>query len=602
MLSRFHMIRSACLVVALGWIAAHAQPAFAARTSAPRSSGAQARPGPPSGSAPASPIGSPSGSSAGSGQAKSPADAEFDALWKQYAAAVRDWEQARWEAGRKSQPGDIPHPAPKFLARFSALADKDNGDAQCWLIESLQLVYPNDEAAQVRALRELLPRLLAKHADIDAVARAVQGIKAQVEAVGEKQAVEMLQQVFDASVNAEVRAQALLAIAWLKMRGGTKDPERLAQARDLHRQIVLAFPGTATAKEVSGYLLPDVEKAFLDAEREWVNDVAKLVAAKRPIEEWPKQPIHRFDAEFQPLAAAGHHTAKQWVGMLYPAYQQVERQGTPVSLAWLVGRLADYYATDAEWTAVRLRMLGLLYAQFPTSTDAWLTGSLRKLVGEAQTLPADVTEAALRPLFDQNQDPAVRSLAMIVLAKSLMYVNDQASDLRALDLLTRLVEQYPDEDFAGEAQQTREQLQASLPGARAPEFFAKDVAGTEFSLSAYRGRVVMLVFFSLWDDECNRTVPMRTELMKKLEGKPFSLIGIDIDRITPKVFFEEAARRGVTWRTSIVNTYGDQVMQNYFVRRYPTAVVIDAEGVIRARNLPWDETAKLVGELVAQTK
>jgi thiol-disulfide isomerase/thioredoxin len=592
------MIRTICLFVALGWNDACALPVAVAAYAAPGTIAPQAPARPQS--APSKPAPAPARDAE---QAKPTADPEFDALWKQYVGAVHDWEQARWDAGRKNQPDQFPHPAPKFVERFRALANKENGDAQCWLIENLELEFPGDEAAQARTLREVLPRLLAKHADLDAVSRAVRGIKQQVDHIGEKETAQMLQQVFDASTNNEVRAQVLLALAELKTRGGTKDAQRLADARELHRQIVLAFAGTSTAREASGFLLPEVEKAFIDAEREWVNDVAKLVAAKRPIEDWPKQPIHRFDAEFQPLAAAGHHTAKQWVNKLYPAYVQVERQGTAISLAWLVDRLAEFYPTDTEgWTTVRVRMLGLLYAQFPTTTDPWLTASLTKLVGEAQTLPEPVTEAALQPLLDKNQDPKVRSLALIVLAKSLMYVNDQASDLRALDLLNKLVEKYPDEDFANEALQTRDQLQATLPPARAPDFFAKDVAGTEFSLSAYRGRVVMLVFFSLWDDECNRSVVLRTELAKKLEGKPFSLIGIDIDRITPKVFFEEAARRGVTWRTSIINTYGDQVMQSYFVRRYPTAIVIDAEGVIRARNLPWDETAKLVGELVAAAK
>jgi thiol-disulfide isomerase/thioredoxin len=594
------MTRSICLFVALGWNFACAAPVSVAASAAPAAVAPQA---------PARPQGAPSkpapaaARATDTAQSKPSADSEFDALWKQYVAAVHDWEQARWDAGRKNQPDQFPHPAPKFVERFRALANKENGDAQCWMIENLELEFPGDEAAQARTLREVLPRLLAKHADLDAVARAVHGIKLQVDHIGEKETAQMLQQVVDASTNNEVRAQALLALAGLKTRGGTKDAQRLADARELYRQIVLAFAGTATAREASGYLLPEVEKAFIDAEHEWVNDVAKLVAAKRPIEDWPKQPIHRFEAEFQPLAAAGHHTAKQWVNKLYPAYVQVERQGTAISLAWLVDRLAEFYPTDTEgWTTVRVRMLGLLYAQFPTTTDPWLTASLTKLVGEAQTLPGTVIEAALQPLLEKNQDPKVRSLAMIVLAKSLMYVNDQASDLRALELLNKLIEKYPDEDFASEALQTRDQLQATLPSARAPDFFAKDVTGTEFSLSAYRGRVVMLVFFSLWDEECNRTVPLRTELAKKLDGKPFSLIGIDIDRITPKVFFDEAARRGVTWRTSIINTYGDQVMQSYFVRRYHTAIVIDAEGVIRARNLPWDETARLVGELVAAAK
>jgi len=176
------MIRTICLFVASAWISVHAFAATIAVQSPSRAQpGAQARPAPGQ----VGPLADPA-------QGKPAVDPEFDALWKQYVSAVRDWEAARWEAGRKNQPDNFPHPAPKFVARFTQLADKDNGDAQCWVIENLELAYPTDEAAQARTLREMLPRVIAKHADIDAVARAVQGIKAQVEAVGEKQAVEML--------------------------------------------------------------------------------------------------------------------------------------------------------------------------------------------------------------------------------------------------------------------------------------------------------------------------------------------------------------------------------------------------------------------------
>ena len=61
----------------------------------------------------------------------------------------------------------------------------------------------------------------------------------------------------------------------------------------------------------------------------------------------------------------------------------------------------------------------------------------------------------------------------------------------------------------------------------------------------------------------------------------------------------------VTWRTSPVDNSHD-IVSVYGVRRWPTTVLVDAEGVIRARSLAWEEmlamTEKLVAEAEAKAK
>jgi peroxiredoxin len=527
-------------------------------------------------------------------------DPEFDALWKQYVSAVRDRDELRMKAARAKEAEKSPHPAVKFYKRFRDLADKDHADAQCWVLDNLYLAV-SDKQEQVRICLEVFPLLIPKHADMDGVFRAIGGIRKLTDPLGDEEVVRMMQQIFDTSKNAEVRAQALACVAWIKSgKGLSTDPKQLAEARELRHQIVLAFPGTKTAKEASGYLMVDVEKDFLDAERAWVKQVSKLVAEKRPITEWPKQPIHEFEREFQPLAEAGHMMAKQWVRTLYPDYVLVEKQGPEIALTWLVANLGERYPYDYEgWIKVRLDMLRLLYTQFPNANSPWLTASLSGLIREAPLLPFPSMEATLKPL-ENNQDPKVRSLVLFLLTKSDLRSDDAETNRRVRARLQEIVDKYPDEDLTREAHELLEQFDKVMPGAVAQDFFVYDSARLPFKLSDYKGRVVMLVFFSFTDEECNKTIPARLELMKKLEGRPFSLLGVDVDSPHPQNYQEEAGRHGVTWRTVLVFTPKDALVQNYMVRSYPTCLVIDSEGVIRSRNAPWDETVKLVDKLVAE--
>src|SRR5205085_2245543 len=84
---------------------------------------------------------------------------EFDALWKQYVSAIRDRDDERIKNGRANIQKEIPHPAPLYFKRFKALAEKDNADAQCWILENLNLVA-SDKAEQARTCREMFALLI----------------------------------------------------------------------------------------------------------------------------------------------------------------------------------------------------------------------------------------------------------------------------------------------------------------------------------------------------------------------------------------------------------------------------------------------------------
>src|SRR5262249_29654893 len=75
--------------------------------------------------------------------------------------------------------------------------------------------------------------------------------------------------------------------------------------------------------------------------------------------------------------------------------------------------------------------------------------------------------------------------------------------------------------------------------------------------------------------------PHERSLVKKLEGKPFALIGVNSDKDREELK-EVLKKENITWRSfwNGGSTTGP-ISTAWNVRGWPTLVLIDAEGVIR---------------------
>jgi hypothetical protein len=94
--------------------------------------------------------------------------------------------------------------------------------------------------------------------------------------------------------------------------------------------------------------------------------------------------------------------------------------------------------------------------------------------------------------------------------------------------------------------------------------------------------------------------PHERSLVKRLEGKPFVILGInsDVDReALKKVLAEEH----LTWRSwwDGGSTEGP-IASKWNVRGWPTTYVLDSRGVIRYKNVRDDELEKAVGTLLKE--
>lgn len=138
------------------------------------------------------------------------------------------------------------------------------------------------------------------------------------------------------------------------------------------------------------------------------------------------------------------------------------------------------------------------------------------------------------------------------------------------------------------AESELEELRNLAIGCVAPEIEGRDADGTSFKLSDYRGKVVLLTFSGNWCGPCRSMYPFERELVSRLEGRPFAMLSVNTDETLATL--RESIRAGeVAWRCWWAGGPAGEIPSRWNVKAWPTIYLIDARGVIRAKN-PRDES------------
>ena len=97
--------------------------------------------------------------------------------------------------------------------------------------------------------------------------------------------------------------------------------------------------------------------------------------------------------------------------------------------------------------------------------------------------------------------------------------------------------------------------------------------------------------------------PHERSLVKRLEGKPFALIGVNSDADKDKLK-ERLTKEQITWRSFWNGPKGPDgpISRAWNVRGWPTIYVLDAKGTIRFKNVRGDEMDKAVEELLKEVE
>ncbi len=535
-----------------------------------------------------------------------PAFAEVEAAYK---TELQVYDQARVEAARGRGVAPTTHPAAVVWPRMEAVAQKGSVRARQWLCENL-VDGVADPARRLAVLERELDALLACCANDVALLGPITALKLQAEVFGLDKSLQHLDRIADGSTNPEVQARALFEQAFLvSERGRTTDPAKQARALELQQAVVLAFPATRAGKEAAEVLNTTAQRDLVQALNAWLDLASEAQAAGRPATEWPANPLHAFRTRFEPLAATQLLAAKSWMENLYPGFVQAEKLGPELALSTLSRDLGRHYPVrDPNWARIRMRLLAL--AVRASGGDApWILGAVNAAAAEVAELVALAPLPFTQAVLDLSKHSESRAQARWIEAQTRILEGSEDEFVRALAALDAIVAKHKDmtglvEKAAARAAALRLVMPGSpLPDSRTSEWALKDVEDLEVVLSGYRGRVLMIDVFDAFDTEYGALAPERAQLKTSLAGRPFDLVGLCTSRTTIATARTAFEKLGVTWRCGLLQGASHPYLATLFARRLPTAtILVDAEGVIRARNRPFAELARLAADLTAEAE
>jgi peroxiredoxin len=135
-------------------------------------------------------------------------------------------------------------------------------------------------------------------------------------------------------------------------------------------------------------------------------------------------------------------------------------------------------------------------------------------------------------------------------------------------------------------------------GQPAPSLEGTDADGKPLKLSDYRGKVVVVDFWMIGCPPCRAMIPHEKELVKRMQGRPFVLLGVsnDLDTQVLRTFLEQ---EHINW-PNISDSMSSQTAAWH--ASLATLDVIDAKGVYRYFSVKQKDLDAVVEKLVKEAE
>lgn len=137
-------------------------------------------------------------------------------------------------------------------------------------------------------------------------------------------------------------------------------------------------------------------------------------------------------------------------------------------------------------------------------------------------------------------------------------------------------------------------------GDKAPDFAAKSPEGKTISLKESLGKVTLIDFWASWCGPCRAENPNVVATYNEFHAKGLNIIGVSLDDKLDK-WKEAILKDKISW-TQVSNLKGweDPIAKTYGVMQIPSTFLVDANGIIIAKDLRGDELKKKISEVLAK--
>jgi len=213
--------------------------------------------------------------------------------------------------------------------------------------------------------------------------------------------------------------------------------------------------------------------------------------------------------------------------------------------------------------------------------------------------PERWAEAVAR-LAKTTKDKDIKTIALLTLGQ--LHLATQKPSEATVEFKAVLALE-PEKELAAVARGYLYEIEHLQVGKPAPEFTTKTVDGREVSLKSLRGKAVLLDFWATWCGPCVVEIPHLKEAAEKLSGKPFEILAVSLDdeRVMLTATIEQRKLPGIqTWDPTSWDEHPVRTLYN--VQQLPTWYLIDAGGVIRARDPLGKKLIPAVERVLAMSK
>jgi peroxiredoxin len=139
-------------------------------------------------------------------------------------------------------------------------------------------------------------------------------------------------------------------------------------------------------------------------------------------------------------------------------------------------------------------------------------------------------------------------------------------------------------------------------GRKAPDFEAPTPDGKTLKMSDVlkKSKVLVIDFWASWCRPCRAENPYVVEIYKKYHGKGLNILGVSLDKPGAKDKWLKAIKDDhLDWyHVSNLQFWNDPVAKKYGIMSIPATLILDKNGVIRAKNLRREKLEAKIKELL----
>ena len=130
-------------------------------------------------------------------------------------------------------------------------------------------------------------------------------------------------------------------------------------------------------------------------------------------------------------------------------------------------------------------------------------------------------------------------------------------------------------------QNSAQRVKIIREGDRAPEFRLLSLNGTPISLSAYRGKVVMVHFWATWCPPCIEELPTLERLYSNYFGKDLEILAVSVDEGGAGAVGQFMQKN--RFALPVLLNSDQSVARQYGTFKFPETYLIDRDGIVRKK-------------------